>query len=604
MRFRRKLLLVFALTVFVCVAAVALITSALARRAFERAADQRTAALVAQFRREFDRRGEDVARRVDAVAKSEAVIRMAVSLSHGPPDYAAYLNEARNVAEVQQLDFLDFIDDQGAILSSAEWPAKFGYKSGLAGTKTEDPFFFERIDLPGGPVLGLSAARSVTVGDKTLLVIGGKRIDKEFAASLEVPPGMRVLLYENLGPDSNSPRVIDPYGLAPPVDSLTSLIDQAQTGPGHNSAMIHWPSKTADDEMVYAMPMLGADRRMLGALLLTNSLRPYVELRHQIQSAAFLVGGAGILLAIVLSAWAAARVTRPVEQLAQAAQQVAAGDWNTSVKLTSSDELRDLADSFNQMTHELLAQRERLVQAERVAAWRELARRLAHELKNPLFPLQLTVENLVRARQQSPEQFEEIFHESSSTLLAEIAGLKAIVSRFSDFSRMPQPRFQAVQPNELVEDSARLFHSQLAAPGRRPIECRLEMDREPPPIAADPELLHRALSNLILNAIEAMPNGGTLTLRTRHDLGRVYLEVSDTGSGLTPEERQRLFTPYFTTKPHGTGLGLAIAQSIISDHGGRMTVRTKAGEGTTFSIELPRNTDKLQRADVAQTISG
>ena len=604
MKLRRKLLLVFALTVFISVGAVAWLVSYLARRTFDKVDQQRSSALVEKFMGEFYRQGETVQRRVAAVAQGEIALRMAMGLGQGPPDYAAYLNEARNAADMQQLDFLDFIDDHGTILSSAEWPAKFGYKSALVGNKTQSPFFFDRIDLSGGSVLGLCAAKSVTVGGKTLLVIGGKRIDREFAASLEVPLGMRVLLYEKLGAASDSPQVIDPLGLSPAVGPLNALIHQVQAGPRRNSALVHWSSNSADDEMVYAIPMLGTERQLLGAILIASSMRPYVELRHQIQSAALLVAGAGILLAIVLSAWAAVRVTRPVEQLAQAAQRVAAGDWSTSVKLASSDELQDLADSFNHMTHELLEQRERLVQAERVAAWRELARRLAHELKNPLFPLQLTVENLVRARQQSPEQFEEIFRESSSTLLAEIANLKTIVSRFSDFSKMPQPRFQPVQLNELVEESARLFHSQLAGAGRPPIECKLELDREAVPIAGDPELLNRTLSNLILNAIEAMPNGGTLTLRTQYDQGRVYLEISDTGSGLTPEERERLFTPYFTTKPHGTGLGLAIVQSIISDHGGRITVRTKAGEGTTFSIELPRNTDRLQSAEVAQTISG
>jgi two-component system, NtrC family, nitrogen regulation sensor histidine kinase NtrY len=154
-----------------------------------------------------------------------------------------------------------------------------------------------------------------------------------------------------------------------------------------------------------------------------------------------------------------------------------------------------------------------------------------------------------------------------------------------------------VQLNEVVEDSARLFHSQLTAPGRPPIQCRLELAPSLEPIAGDSELLHRALSNLILNAIEAMPNGGTLTLRTRPEEGRTYVAVSDTGSGLTLEERDRLFTPYFTTKQSGTGLGLAIVQSVISDHGGRITVQSQPGHGTTFSIELPRNVDKLQAAD-------
>ena len=193
--------------------------------------------------------------------------------------------------------------------------------------------------------------------------------------------------------------------------------------------------------------------------------------------------------------------------------------------MDSSDELGALAESFNRMTGELLEQRERLVQAERVAAWRELARRLAHELKNPLFPLQLTVENLVRAREQSseqsPEQFDEVFRESSSTLLAEIANLKTIISRFSEFSRMPQPQFQRVQINEMVQNVARLLQAQLQSPDHAPIDCQLELAEPSQTIAADPELLHRALSNLALNAMDAMPQGGTLTLRTRQSGDRV-----------------------------------------------------------------------------------
>jgi signal transduction histidine kinase len=222
---------------------------------------------------------------------------------------------------------------------------------------------------------------------------------------------------------------------------------------------------------------------------------------------------------------------------------------------------------------------------------------LAHELKNPLFPLQLTVENLLRARQQSPQQFEEIFQESSSTLLAEIRNLKAIISRFSEFSRMPQPNFGLVQLNEVVQNVGRLFQAQLHASEQASIECKLELAEPTDPIAADSDLLHRALSNLVLNAMDAMPQGGTLTLRTRQNGELSYVEVSDTGTGLTPEECERLFTPYYTSKPHGTGLGLAIVQSVISDHGGRISVRSEPGRGTTFVIELPRNAGRLRTAD-------
>jgi nitrogen fixation/metabolism regulation signal transduction histidine kinase len=339
---------------------------------------------------------------------------------------------------------------------------------------------------------------------------------------------------------------------------------------------------------------LGKDQPLLGILLIGNSRRSYVELKQRIRDSALLVGGGGIVLAILLSSWAAGRVTRPVEQLATAAQDVAAGNWNARVEIPGSDEIAQLAESFNRMTSELLAQKERLMQAERVAAWRELARRLAHELKNPLFPLQLTVENLLRARSLSPEQFDEIFQESSRTLLAEISNLKGIIGRFSEFSKMPQPHLQRVDVNEVVRGVAQLFQAQLQAPERPAIVCKLELAAHVGAIAADPELLHRALSNLVLNAMDAMPNGGSLMLRTRRDDGKVVIEVADTGSGLTPEECERIFTPYYTSKQHGTGLGLAIVQSVISDHRGRISVQSAPQRGTTFVIELPDNLDAME----------
>jgi len=593
--FGRKLLLVFALTVFLSVGAVTWIVSAITRRAFERANEDQTAALIAQFRREFSRRGDEVAHRVETIASSEAAIRMGLAASRGSTDYGAFVNDAKALADNQQLDFLEFVDKQGTILSSAQWPAKFGYKeNSLPAGAPPKGAFLRQEELPDGAALGLSAIREVEVGDRPLWVIGGRRLDKEFLGSLELPAGMRAMLYRNLARGFSPQLLVAPSGSLQRPEKLAPLIGQAQQQRQEVSALLHWSDNPADDESMHAIPLSGQDEQLLGILLVGNTRRPYVELRNRIRSAALLAGSVGIVLAILFSGWAASRVTRPVEQLAGAAREVAAGNWNTRVPVNSADELGALAESFNRMTQELLQQREQLVQSERVAAWRELARRLAHELKNPLFPLQLTVENLVRSREQSPEQFDEVFRESSSTLLAEIANLKAIISRFSEFSRMPQPQFQRVQLNEIVQNVARLLQAQLRSQESAPIECRLELAEALEPIAADAELLHRAFSNLALNALDAMPQGGTLTLRTSQNGNRGVVEIADTGTGLTAEECERLFTPYYTSKAHGTGLGLAIVQSVISDHGGRISVRSEPGHGTTFTIELSRNWDRLE----------
>ncbi len=236
------------------------------------------------------------------------------------------------------------------------------------------------------------------------------------------------------------------------------------------------------------------------------------------------------------------------------------------------------------MTHELVEQRERLLQAERVAAWRELARRLAHELKNPLFPLQITVENMQRARERYPDQFDEVFREGTATLLAELANLKQIIGRFSDFAKMPAPEMQPLDFNAMAAETMKLFDAQLA---NARIVPSVLLDPRLRPIPADHEQMTRVLRNLVLNAIDAMPQGGTLTVRTTAlPNGGVRLEICDTGQGLTPEECERLFTPYYTTKTHGTGLGLAIVQSVISDHHGSISVESQPGKGATFRIEL------------------
>jgi signal transduction histidine kinase len=595
--FRRKLLLVFALTVFVSVAGVAWLVSLVTRRAFERSNEERTAALVAQFHREFRRHADDVVQRVDAIAASEATTRMALALNRTSSQPSGYLNEAGPVAESHQLDFLEFVDARGIIVSSAQWPAKFGYPETALGNLSHlvtKPAFLKQEDLPEGAALGLFAVRSASVGDKPLYVIGGKQLDKNSLATLELPSGMRAMLYQVAGASFAPQMLINASGGTQQAEALAALIQQVQRQGREFTQLMHWSSDPADDETFHAIPLNGADDKTLGILLVGSSRRPYVEVKRHIQSAAMLVGGAGILLAILLSSWAAARVTRPMEQLATAAREVAAGNLDIEVEVTSRDEVGELAEAFNRMTRELLEQKERLVQTERVAAWRELARRLAHELKNPLFPLQLTVENLIRAREQSPQMFEEIFHESSATLLAEISNLKQIIACFSEFSKMPQPQFQPLRINELVQGVARLFQVQLESRNRAAIHCRLLLAEDLQPIAGDPELLHRAISNLVLNAMDAMPQAGTLTLRTRQNLDRVYIEVTDTGAGLTPEECERLFTPYYTSKQHGTGLGLAIVQSVISDHGGTISVQSQPGQGATFLIELPLNLDKLR----------
>ena len=590
MSYRAKLLALFTVTVVVVTALVAGLVSTSMRRSFERLEEQRTAELLAQLRHEFSRRGDEVSRRVQAITSGDATTRMAADLARSSADYGPYVNEGGSLASAHQLDFLQLLAADGTIISSAQWPARFGYKEDWIAAPIDwsaQAAFLKHEQLPDGSALALVAVRDVRVGDFILHIAGGERVDRSFLATLSLPAGMRAMLYLNSDPAFSPAALTDASGPVAHAEKLAPLVLRIQEQGQQAADVVWWSPDSADAEAVLGIPLRGRAGEPLGVMLVGSSRHELVEMEKHIRLVALLVGAAGVLLGLALSSWAAARATRSVEQLADAAREVAAGNWWAQVPITSSDEFGELASAFNLMTCELSDQRQRAVQAERVAAWRELARRLAHELKNPLFPLQITVENLLRAKEQNPEQFEEVFRGSASTLLAEIANLRAIVSRFSDFARMPAPELQPVRLNEIVEHVLKLTEPQFTATGRAPITAKVELDAELPVIHADPALINRALQNLVLNAIDAMPSGGALALRTAHREGVVTLSVSDTGSGLTREECERLFTPYYTTKQHGTGLGLAIVQSVVSDHHGKITVESEPGRGTTFRIELP-----------------
>jgi nitrogen fixation/metabolism regulation signal transduction histidine kinase len=410
---------------------------------------------------------------------------------------------------------------------------------------------------------------------------------------------MRTLLYLNLN-DTFTPS--DITSVADDIkqpERFASMIAEVKAKKAPLVQTIQWTNDAASAEVFHVLPLAGRNGELLGALLVGSSRRDLVLLTNQIMKLTAAVAAAAILVGLLLTWWVSARITRPIEELAEGAREVAAGHWDARINLKGRDETGQLAAAFNNMTQTLVSQRERLVQTERVAAWRELARRLAHELRNPLFPLQITVENMQRARQLGPEQFQEVFNESTATLKAELANLNSIVNRFSDFSKMPAPEFSRVDINESIRGAVRLFEPQFHEVGKPNIAVEYFLKESLPEIDGDIELLHKAFQNLVLNAMDAMPAGGTLTFRTMETQPGIRVEVSDTGKGLTPEECSRLFTPYYTTKQQGTGLGLAIVQSVISDHRGTISVASEEGHGTTFRIELPRRqpgitTKKLQ----------
>ena len=596
MSFRTKVFLIFLITVLASVSLVAYGVTYYTQRSFEQMDAQRTDALVSQFKKEFAQRGEMVVQQVENITNADVTVRMVLDLSRPNADASLYLHDANGAAQTHNLDFVEFVNTDGALISSAQYPARVGYKNDwVTANKNWDGTgaFLKREELPDGVALSLAAVRTATVGEKMVYIIGGRRLDQNFLASLVLPTGMRALLYRNLDPTFVATSLTDASGPVAQADQFQPLIEQfqKQSQPEMIVKTIPWTNDPASAETFHAMPLTGRHNELLGVLLLGSPQRELVLLRRQILRTAAIVAFAAICIGLLLAWWVSKRITQPVEELANGARDVASGRWDTQIDVQGTDEVGQLAEAFNHMTQTLASQKEKLVQTERVAAWRELARRLAHELRNPLFPLQITVENLQRARQLGPAQFQEVFNEATATLKAELSNLNSIVGRFSDFSKMPAPHFTRVNVNETLRNAVRLFEPQFTAVGKPAITTEYFLNDALPEIDADPELLHRAFQNLVLNAMDAMSAGGTLTLRTTDGKETVRIEVADTGKGLTPEECSRLFTPYYTTKQLGTGLGLAIVQSVVADHHGTISVSSEEGRGATFRIDLPKRQD-------------
>jgi len=590
MSFRSKLLLIFLVTVLASVSIVAYGVTHYTKAAFEELDTQRTDALVAQFKKEFEQQGKEVAQQVDNIANAEITFRMAFDLARPNADQSIYMRDAAGAAQDHGLDFVEFVLADGTVISSAQYPTRVGYKedwvTGVRDWSGTDAFL-KREDLPTDTAVSLAVVRTQPNMERPFYIIGGKRLNQNFLKALELPVGMRALLYLNLDQNFNPLALVDKDGAVPAADRFQSFIDQVRGQPHPAVKTIQWTSNAASAETFHALPLMSRKNELLGVLLVGSSRRELVLLTQHIVWTSVAVAAAALLLGLLMTWWVSARITRPLEELAEGVRDVASGRWDTRIDLRGRDEVGQLSSAFNNMTQTLALQKERLVQTERVAAWRELARRLAHELRNPLFPLQITVENMQRARKLGHEQFLEVFNESSATLKAELANLNTIVGRFSDFSKMPAPQFSRVNVNEAIRNAIRLFEPQFSEVGKPTIAPEFFLAENLPEIDADPDLLHKAFQNLVLNAMDAMPAGGTLTIRTSRADSSVRIDVSDTGKGLTPEECARLFTPYYTTKQQGTGLGLAIVQSVVSDHRGTISVTSERDHGTAFHIDLP-----------------
>ncbi|HEX2056115.1 MAG TPA: ATP-binding protein, partial [Nitrospiraceae bacterium] len=225
-----------------------------------------------------------------------------------------------------------------------------------------------------------------------------------------------------------------------------------------------------------------------------------------------------------------------------------------------------------------------LIKAQKAAAWREVAQRIAHEIKNPLTPIQLSAQRLRKKFQDKAPDFDRICDESTQVIVNEVASLKQMLDEFSKFARMPAPQMSMCSLDEVIREVAALYQG-----AHRDIEFHLELDPDLPPLNFDREQIKRVFVNLCDNGIHAMNQKGRLSIQTRYDTKRrrAVVSIADEGTGIAPEDQDKLFVPYFSRKKTGTGLGLAIVRRIITDHDGQIQVGPNHPHGAVFTFELP-----------------
>jgi nitrogen fixation/metabolism regulation signal transduction histidine kinase len=295
-----------------------------------------------------------------------------------------------------------------------------------------------------------------------------------------------------------------------------------------------------------------------------------------------------LLTSIAVASFLVWRFTRPINDLSQAARSVAEGDLSVRLKdARRNDEIGQLAARFNEMIAQLEKTREletQLQQVEKSAVVGRLASAIAHEIRNPLNYINLTLDHL-RAKFAPEENGKrETFERLTAQLKKEVERINQQITDFLRYSRPIKLNLQPTDIRQIVADSMRIVEAQA---DEQNVQISIVERENAPPVCADKEILRSVFNNLFINSVQAMCEGGKLTVTIDAENDFVKIEVADTGSGIAPENLDKIFEPYFSTKETGTGLGLAIVKKIVEDHSGTIEAASKLNEGTVFTVKLP-----------------
>ena len=507
-------------------------------------AEERLGTALGGLQAELHANAEQVAQKLGILAKDVTLKRLYLLNPGGSRDLSQYLAEKRFLLG---LDFLQVSDPSGIVVANAD------ARSGVPPESLADASH-----------LTMAASAPILYQNEIAgLLRGGLALDAAFLQRLKQTRGVDLVLRDAEGRPVAA-TLGDSLGASEPASGVARIEVAGESYLGRSFPLeLGAGSRASVAGLVSAA---AADRTIQG-----------------LQVTAALLGLLGVVIAVALGVLWSSQVSGPVERLAAFSHRLSQGDWEEPLTLQSVGELQTLVAALERMRGDLRRYRDQLVIGERHAAWSQMARKVAHEIKNPLTPIAVSVADLKRSFDQKRPDFPQILDQAVRTVSDEVQALKRLLHEFSEFGRFPAPLFAPCDPATLLADLETLYSREVAegrlafAPPRIPIR-----------VSADADQLRQALVNLIKNALEALDGDGRVTVAaTARDVD-LEITVSDTGPGLSVEQRANLFVPGFTTKTSGSGLGLTIVERIIHDHRGTIAVEAGRAGGTTFRIHLPQ----------------
>ncbi len=468
----------------------------------------------------------------------------------GPEDAAHAV--VRASADRGRFDVLEILREDGTVLAASH-PEPGGVRRSAYAELPDETVAVVRLPAAGDDDqvrVALGGRHRLVVGSETLLLVAAVALGDELVRDVAAITGQPAALVDGEG---------RPHAVAGNGDVLAARIT-GSVPLGNDGWRIEVAAPAGD--------VARLRRELLGAFA---GIAPFA-----------------LLSALVVGVFVAARIAQPITTLAERADDISIRHEAFARFDRASDEVERLRLSFDRMLESLARSEDRRVAAERIAAWQEVARRIAHEVKNPLSPIKLAALNIRRTREKAPHELDRAIEEETATILEEVESLRGLVDEFSQFARLPAAQPVPCDPRDIVRGAVGLFRARIAALG---VRASVDLEQAPERIVADPEQLGRVLKNVVANALDALEPVADRTLRVsvaRADGGCV-ITVRDSGVGLGPEALRRIFEPYYTTRGErgGSGLGMAIAYRIVAEHGGTIEAQGTPGAGATITIRLP-----------------